>query len=391
MYDFILFETFYGNHYKDLLMIACLLKDSGYKVAIAGLYHENVIKQDGRFPLLSIKAKCKARLTPSSSNLTIVRVLSNLWNRFKLDCYLRKVVKELSPMATNFYVGTMYQGLPLFWLSRLPMTKTIFIWGLRSYFLTQHKFRKVSIEGLTSWFLNRFFHKHTNTFFFISEPIIKKEFENLGFSSERLVLRPERTIEKITINRINRNDNKVQILIIGSLRYQKRVDLILDAFEKLQDERIELVIGGKASPDKGYASNLNARVKEIKNVRRVDVRYSDDEFARQIDECDYFLLCDMKQPSCVSNGTMNEALLRGKPIIAPNYDPYRYYVEKYNIGLLYDLADSSSIENTLIKACETNVSFFDDGIVSYQKDLLYSKVQNQFRKDIEAIVNNGTN
>lgn len=386
MYDFILFETFYGTHYKDMLMIAELLRDSGYNVAIAGLYHEDVIKQDSRFPLLSVKAKCKATLTPSRSKSSLVRILSNIWNRYKVDRYLCKVMKELSPKANNFYVGTMYLGIPLLWLWRLPKDKTIFFWGLRSYFLTLHKTNKRSVEGCSSWVLNRYFQKHKNTCLFVSESIIKKEFEKLDFSSERLILRPERTIKEISVNRPNRNDGKTQVLIIGSLRYQKRIDLILDVFERIDTEGLELVIGGRAVPDNGFDVWLNERANSVKGVRRVDVRYTDVEFAQQINECDYLLLCDMKQASCVSNGTMNDALLRGKPIIAPNYDPYKYYVENYNVGILYDLMRPESIEEALIKARDTKALTFEEGITSYQKDMLYSKVQKRFSDDIADIV-----
>ena len=84
MYDFILFETFYGNHYKDMLMIAELLKDSGYKIAIAGLYQEDVLKRDGRFPMLSVRAKCNAKIEPSRSKSSLIRVFCNLWNRYKI-------------------------------------------------------------------------------------------------------------------------------------------------------------------------------------------------------------------------------------------------------------------------------------------------------------------
>lgn len=386
MYDFILFDTFYGTHYKDLLMIAELLKDSGYNVAIAGLFQESIYKQDGRFPMVTVQSKCKASLTSSRSKSSLVRILSNLWNRFKIDRYLCKVIKELSPKANNFYAGTMYLGLPLLWLSRLPKDKRIFFWGLRSYFLTLYTTSITSVEGVTSWRLNRFFLKSKNISFFISEPIIKQEFEQLGFSSDRLVLRPERTIKEISINRIDRNDNKTQILIIGSLRYQKRIDLIMDVVEKMEDEQIELVIGGRAVPDNGFDVWLNKRANGIKGVKRIDVRYTDEEFARQINECDYLLLCDMKQPSCVSNGTMNDALLRGKPIIAPDYNPYKYYVEKYNVGILYDLGEPDSIEKALIKARDSKPSSFDDGILSYQKDMLYSKVQHRFSEDLSKKV-----
>lgn len=386
MYDFILFETFYGNHYKDMLMIAELLKDSGYNVAIAGLYHESVVKQDGRFPLLTVKAKCRAKLTSSRSKISIVRVLCNIWNRFQVDLYLCKVIKELIPQSNNFYAGTMYLGLPLFWLWRLPNNKKIFFWGLRSYFLTLHKTNLKSVEGCSSWVLDRFFRKRPNICLFVSETIIKKEFEQLGFSSDRLILRPERTIKEISINKPNRNDNKTQILVIGSLRYQKRIDLILDVFEKIEDEYLELVIGGKAKTDNGFDVWLNERANNVKGVRRVDVRYTDEEFGQQINECDYLLLCDMKQASCVSNGTMNDALLRGKPIIAPDYNPYKYYVEKYNVGILYDLGKPESIENALLKARDTKASTFEDGIISYQKDLLYSKVQKRFCEDLAGSI-----
>ncbi len=69
-----------------------------------------------------------------------------------------------------------------------------------------------------------------------------------------------------------------------------------------------------------------------------------------LEKCHFLLLCDKKQPSSVTNGTLMEAFINLRPVIAPNYDPYKYYVEKYGLGILYNPEETDSLVDAINKA-----------------------------------------
>ena len=118
------------------------------------------------------------------------------------------------------------------------------------------------------------------------------------------------------------------------------------------------------------------------NIKRIDRRLSDEEYNLLISTCDYLLLCDEKQLSSVTNGTMSEALLAGKPIIAPDYDPYQTMVNKYGVGILYDIKDPVSIQNALVKAKNTDPVVFKNDINQFVSTLEYPCVLKNFKSEI---------
>jgi glycosyltransferase involved in cell wall biosynthesis len=83
---------------------------------------------------------------------------------------------------------------------------------------------------------------------------------------------------------------------------------------------------------------------------------------------------------------MFEALIMGKPIIAPNHEPFRYEVERYGIGLLYDLNDSQSLVKTLRRAKELGANSFCENILKYQETLLEKNVIFSVEKQIKTIL-----
>lgn len=383
-YDFILFEDLYDsvNHYKDVCIIARMLNDCGYSVAIADVFREAQFCSDAQVPIISLSTKkTRATLSLSKSNFSIFRVIQNMWNRFRIDLYLKKVVIELSHLTNNIYAGTMHMGMPILWMKRIPSSVNIYLWGLRSYYLTYYKSRSFKIETIESKWLYSFFKSHANFKFIISDEIILKEFQALGFPTNRLILRPERLTDSICYP-INR-DSITKILCIGTLRPQKRIDICLDAFSAISHDNIEFTIAGKAYSDHGYDKLINSKIFGSKNVIRVDKRLNEEEYQNLFRSCDYLLLCDEKQLSSVTNGTMNEALLSGKPIIAPNHDPYKYVVERYNVGILYDLHNQESIKRAFLEAQLKSPLDFSDGLVAYQKTLMYNDAVASLKKQIE--------
>lgn len=86
--------------------------------------------------------------------------------------------------------------------------------------------------------------------------------------------------------------------------------------------------------------------------------------------------------SSVTNGTMNEALLKGKPIIAPNYNPYKDIIDNYNVGISYNPDSIESLTTAIMRAKENGVSFYSESILNYQKTLLIDVVSSNFVREL---------
>lgn len=388
MYDFILFETLFNsiNHCKDLTIIARLLKDSGYSVAIADVFHESEYCKVEGITHISVSCSCCASLIPSTARTSVGRYAQNLSNRFWIDRYLCKVIEEIAPLTRYIYAGTLMVGMPFMWLNKIPSDKMVFFWGLRSYYLTYYKQRELKYETLSSKILAKYFFSHSNIRLFVSDEIIRREFLDLGFKKEQLVLRPERMIEDTyqpTCLTSQKKSDRRTILSIGTLRPRKRIDLCLKALSNVCSNNIRLIVAGRGYSENGYNEKINELVKACNNAERIDKRLSDEEYNSLMESCDYLLLCDEKQLSSVTNGTMLEALLLGKPIIAPNYEPYKTTIEMYKVGMLYEINDQKSIVEVLTRAITTDPDEYKSGLEVFKSTMKYANVLQVFKKELK--------
>lgn len=286
----------------------------------------------------------------------------------------------------NLYAGSYHTDMSICWLKAIPSSASVFFGGLRSSRLIEHQIYPHGKTAKSSFRLRKYFDNHFNLRFFVSDEIIKREFLDLGISENRIVIRPERIIEKIESKEITQltadtiDKDRFSLLTIGSLRESKQVELVLDALRIVSDQSIQYTIAGRASD--AYESVIESHLKGLCGIRRINYRIPEDEYYSLIEQCDFLILCDKQQDSCVTNGTMNEALLLGKPIIAPNYNPYKYYIEEFNIGVQFDSSENSSLVNAIILAKNNGKAFYSDNIKKYQSTLLYDKVVEDFSNDI---------
>ena len=248
-YDFILFENFYWatNHYKDVSLIAEMLNHGGYSVAIADVFQEADKCDVPGVPHIPIMAKLKCNFKPAKSKFKLLGDLKNVFKKFFIDSYLKKVVREISDLADSFYVGSYHSGVSLKWLRSFPKERNVIFWGLRSYRLYEFKVRPFSKVACNSWRLRRYVDKNQQVRFFVSDELIKQEFIQVGIPENRLVIRPERYIEQLSPAQDNSNKESFEILSIGSLRPDKRIELILDALNNLNDKSIHYTIAGRVS------------------------------------------------------------------------------------------------------------------------------------------------
>lgn len=370
MYDFIIFEhTGLKNHYIDLCTIGRMLHDCGYRIAIADVAGEKEACIGTTLPFISLK--CDHRNYTSKND------------------FMKEVLRELSPLTKHFYVGSILSDTSLVWLKYVPKHQKVFLWALRSFFFTQYRRINISlsypkdfVRSLCNVLLAK---QHKNICFFVSDTTIRDEFIKLGIESFRIVIRQERICGMIRPVKISHN-NPLCLLTIGALRPEKRIDLCIKALDSMENNDFHFTIAGKAYTIKGYDKSLEQLSKGKNYITRISSRLDEKQYNRLIDKCDYLILSDEKQPSCVTNGTMAEALLAGRPIIAPNYDPYKTIVEKYCVGILYEMYNIESLKEAFIKAKLTPSSYYSRGIESYQTDLLYDKVLRDFAIDLKTVL-----
>lgn len=381
-FDFILFEhSLAFNHQKDLEIIAKLMMTQGLKVAIAEVYNEHEYCKDSAIPHYIFKTPFQYRFVERKQQKKwLYRIVKNFFLTRKYHSFLKNAIAEISSVSSNIYVGSLFNYDNYSWLKETDPTVSIYLWGLRSFWLYEYKIRPFSIEGFYSFINRNILYRNTNLKLFVSNDIIKQEFISLGIHKNRIVIRPERVTERIVLPH-NRNDGFLKLLTIGSIRSDKRVEKTIEAMNRITDNHILFTIAG-VSANPNYNKIIVDSIGNNKNITRVNKRLTELEFQSYMEGCDFLVLSDKPLPSCVTNGTMDEALLSGKPIIAPNYNPYKYFVEKYNVGILFDPDSLDSLVSALSLAKERGVDFFLEGLKKYQEELLVEQVSINFVKQL---------
>ena len=388
MYDFILFENLYEveNHYKDLALLAELLKEAGYSVAIADVFKESKLCNVEGIPHIQIAKKSIKRFNdPRTFSKKENGFVSLLW-RIRKDLYIINALRELHGQAANIYIGSMTMATPYFFFKYFKKDTKYFMWALRSahslYWKKSNKF------SLTYWLSKNLYdniRRKDNLYLVLSNELIKKEFkENVGVKPNRMIIRPERTIETLP-NIIGSSSGKLKLLTIGTLRPFKHVEFCLDALRELNNTQIEYVIAGRCKYDTGYEDMIQVRMQGVPNVTRINRYIPDDEYEKLMNKCDYLIMCDGKQESCASNGTMSEALLHGKPIIAPDFDPFKNEVELYNIGYLYEYGNVDSLKSILKKLLQIDSSIHTQALKKYGEMYLRTNVVKKIKAQINKI------
>ncbi|MBQ0075136.1 MAG: glycosyltransferase [Prevotella sp.] len=369
MYDFILFEnnSSLENHYVDLGNLAYLLKNGGYKVAFADIFKEKILVKEKGIDFVQLPVKYPTFLLAKKKHNPVTTFIY----RFLSSLYLIYALFALRDKAKGFYIGSLTLGTPILWLLFLSSKKEYYIWGLRCHMLELWQHSR-SLYGFYSFCLYKLIRKKKNLKIIVSHHIIKEEFiSRLGIENSRLIARPERFNRGVSNNIRRTTRDTLTLLTIGTLRRSKHVEFVLDSLRKINIPNIKYIIAGRCKNDVNYEALLTKKMKGLSNVTRLNRFIPDEEYNELMNECDFLVLCDEQEPSCATNGTMTEALLNGIPIIAPNYNPFKYEIEKYGVGLIYEYNDINSMVEVINMAASMDCSNLRDNLYKYR--ILFSQ------------------
>lgn len=387
MYDFILFENYHlaVNHLKDVVIIARLLKKCGYSVAIAKIYpDQNYELCEGiDYIELDISASLprdEYSLFPKSKIHSFLSMLRFLYQQ---HFYMKEVLSQIVGKAKNYYYGSYHLLMPIVLLKDTNQACNYFTWGLRSSRLSAVKeaIFPNPILALRMIILRSYYLKKNNLKFFVSDNFIKKEFLTLGISEKQLIIRPERMLHEIPGDNYDKLTNKFSLLTIGSLRQDKRIEVSVQEIKELSGDW-EYVIAGKAN-DKKYSQLIEKQINSDPRIKRIDKRLDEFEYNLLIQNAHFVLLNDCQQISAVTNGTLMEALMNFRPIIAPNYLPYSYYIDNFNIGFSFDPSIEGSLKQTIEKARNIGCIYFEDNIRNFLRLITTESILGQFSLDLK--------
>lgn len=143
------------------------------------------------------------------------------------------------------------------------------------------------------------------------------------------------------------------LLFLGGTRYEKGLDILINALNKIQNQ-FYLVIAGKEE----YFSKsfIEETVKTFKNSFFLDLRsLSNNEFGCYVDAADCVIIPYRKIFDGAS-GPMAEAIWRRKPVIGPSHGSLNYIIGKYKVGLTFiseDVDDLARVINNYFERPNT--------------------------------------
>lgn len=378
----LLFESFHlAYHHKlDVLIIAKMLKSQGEEVSIFDIFHEyNEDVIDG-IPVLHWKSNITV---PDKTWMLQKRTfLGSLWNGLKYGIhkylYMRAVKNFIVDKADFYYCGSYHNNMSTVLFS---IKKPCFWWGLRSdrFNFSVSKLLHDPHMALNLLIARIKFLSNPNQHLFVSNGLILEEHVQIGIPRNRMVIREERCIENMPDPNYNLLNNPFTFLTIGQLRPDKRIEFTISEFLKIKTH-CQYVLAGKAQ--ESYENVISSSINEHNNIIRINKFLDYSEFNLLFQQAQFVVLADKQQVGSVTNGTFLESLINFRPVIAPNYNPYKYYIDKYQVGILFDPNVPGDLTNAMHKAIEKGSKYYENNIREFLKTIQFEKLAKQLHLDI---------
>lgn len=141
---------------------------------------------------------------------------------------------------------------------------------------------------------------------------------------------------------------------------------------------------GKSMLD--YEHEIVEAIGDANNIIRKNQYLNECDFNNSYKKSHFVVFGDKKETYTITNGTFLEALINMRPVIAPNYDPYKYYIEKYHVGILYDPNIKGALSEAFCKAKKVGMQSFLPAIHSFLQTLRFEIVADDFSKSIRNII-----
>lgn len=169
-------------------------------------------------------------------------------------------------------------------------------------------------------------------------------------------------------------DNKKVLLAIGGTRYDKGLDILLEALCMVKNQFRLIIAGEEEYFDHFFIEKKVAPYKE--NVTLILGFLSEELFAQCLSACDIVVLPYRKSFDGAS-GPLGEGVNLDKMIVGPNHGSLGRIIETNNLGLTFESEDVNDLAQTLDQALVEKWQP-DEAYLSYQNMLSPRRFQAEY-------------
>ena len=300
---------FYASYMKNLSYALSLAKKENYKI-----FHHMYID--------TFKIPTALVLLFKRKNLHLFITLHWADNKFSNNIMLNKIFK----LIEHF-----------FFLLTAKLTFSIFVHG----------------EAIKSALIKKYGKTISNKFVVIPYPIAIDDRKSINQEKAREIL--------------NLPPNTPLLLAFGGTRYEKGIDILIDALEKISSKiKVAVIIAGEALYfDKHYFKTRLKNNSELRN--RLILRLN---YIKKEDTDLYFNSCNIvvlpyRKIFAGQSGPLTLALKYRKPLIASDVMQIGYDVNKYKIGITFKPEDVQSLS----QAIKSFITKYDNYSVNFAKGI----------------------
>ena len=305
------------------------------------------------------------------SNITCKQYVIGKENYFLWLKNIKRIVKEENPEIVHFIYGDVFYRYFGIGLGLFKRYKTI---------LTLHWLRNGFLRRLSA---KVFCNKVDKTV--VHSEYIKQELMALGAKNIEHIEYPQ--FNQITVDKKSACDfwglsaEIPTIACVGNTRYDKGLDILLEALKNV-NKPFQLLVAGKAeSFDETYIITT-AEPYEDKLFLHLDY-LTDEEFANAVAAADIIALPYRKIFNGAS-GPLGEGVWLNKCIVGPSHGTLGYTIEKNHLGYIFEAENVAALTFELNKALN-NMFVADDVYSRYRISLNPNKFSQQYKKTYQNL------
>ena len=174
-----------------------------------------------------------------------------------------------------------------------------------------------------------------------------------------------------------------RLLAFGATRYDKGLDILLEALNLVKENFILYIVGKDTYFDRKYISEHSAQYKDkiYLDLRVVSDKEKEEYFA-QTD----IVILPYRKIFDGASGPLGDGVIKEKVIIGPNHGSIRYLIEENHIGYTFSSESPESLAEVISKAIKMDFTY-DEKAINYKKYLLPERMRHEYEALFLSLVN----
>lgn len=176
-----------------------------------------------------------------------------------------------------------------------------------------------------------------------------------------------------------------RILAFGSIRYDKGLDILLEALKLVKDDFFLYIVGEEIDFDKEY---IDKHISQYREKVFLDLRFVDDEEKeRYFEETDIVVL-PYRRIFDGASGPLTDGVIKEKVIIGPNHGSIKHLIEENHIGYVFCSESPYSLAEMISRAIRTDF-IYDEKALCYREYISPERMRREYEELLMSLMDDG--